>query len=108
MGFNLNDLARIGKEIDGINEAAFSLWSWLPSRAEAEKHHGDCADEKNPGPEAVMREMCQVLGIQEYPNTVHSRIEADKAIEWFSCPCREHDLTREEAAALLAKIRAGR
>lgn len=44
MNFDLADeIIRLGREMSEERDAAFDLWSWLPSKKVAEKHHGDYA-----------------------------------------------------------------
>jgi hypothetical protein len=99
----LQDLVQLGHELESINDKASNLWSWLPSHAEAVKHHGDYACEQRRGHDDVMQEACRVFSV-----LAGYDMPLVEVIEWFSCPCGEHDLTEEEAAEMLKNVKAGK
>lgn len=83
----------LARELEEEDEAAAALWSWLPSRAIAEKHHGDYAMEHRPSPADVMKEAALVFSATKYPEG-----SAPQALaEWnATCPCGEtHDSPEE-------------
>lgn len=61
------DLIRLGEQLADENAAAHDLWSWLPSHAVAEKHHGGYASEHCPDVEDVMKEAAMYLGHLRHP-----------------------------------------
>lgn len=69
--------------LDAEDEAASALWTWLPSHAVAQKHHGDHASEYRPPAADVMREAAMLLAeAKGSPPTPAERAE------WFeACPC---------------------
>ena len=84
-----HDLIRLGEQLAEENNAAHDLWSWLPSHAIAEKHHGDYASEHCPSNGDVMKEAAMYLGHLKHPDVALTPEEQ----EWFTnCPCGEaHD-----------------
>jgi hypothetical protein len=67
---------------------AHDLWSWLPSRAVAEKYHGDNALEHCPSNRDVMTEASMYLGHLKHPDAALTPEEQ----EWFTrCPCGDGD-----------------
>lgn len=83
----INDFISLGRELEKIQEEAYNLWSWLPSRKVAEKHHGDYADEFTPPPSDVMGEAVLYFAKMKYrPNDPLTEEEK----HWFEeCPCGE-------------------
>lgn len=81
-----DELGRLVHEMDEEANAAAGLWSWLPSHAEAQKHHGDFWQDHQPTPAAVMQEAA--LYFSHLKNPLSDKMQR----EWFSCPCGEpHD-----------------
>lgn len=79
-----SEIQRLASQFADEDEAAFTLWSWLPSHAAAEKHHGDYASEHRPSAADIMREAAKVLAEKAgYPPT-----DAERA-EWFARRCGE-------------------
>jgi hypothetical protein len=71
--------------LDDEDNAACDLWSWLPSKAVAEKHHGDYYGNVRPSNADVMSEAAMLLaelrGSQRTP---------EERAKWFErCPCGE-------------------
>lgn len=83
----------LAHELSEENNAAFDLWTWLPSYREALKHHGDYASEFTPSPTDVMREATMYISHDSCP-TEEQRKEAQG---YYDCPCGEdHGGTEEE------------
>lgn len=79
----LRDLVR---RLDADDNAAYELWTWLPSYKVAQKHHGDYASNHQPPAADVMREAAMVFALQARPDSVTPAEQA----EWFEqCPCGE-------------------
>jgi hypothetical protein len=55
-GVTTDALIALGETLARERDAAFYLWTWLPSRAAAERAHGDYASEHRPGNADIMRE----------------------------------------------------
>lgn len=89
------DVIRLGEELAKERNAAFDLWSWLPSHAAAEKHHGDYSDTKFPGVEQVLIEACFWFSDQKYPK---NHTDAERR-EMYRCPCGEDDEELTDADA---------
>jgi len=80
------DLIQLGEELAEENNAAADLWSWLPSHAIAEKHHGDHADNYRPSNRDVMVEASMYLAHLRRPHVPLTPEEQ----KWFTrCPCAE-------------------
>lgn len=77
-----NDIIRFVHELEMQNEAAFNLWTWLPSYKEAEKHHGDYACEFTPSVSDIIKEASMFISDGLVANT-------GKHGDWYSCPCGE-------------------
>lgn len=80
-----DDIMRLAHEMECESNAAFDLWTWLPSHKAAKACHGDYASEHQPDPANVMKEaaMCMALFAG------YSSRSAAESKEWFSCPCGE-------------------
>jgi hypothetical protein len=83
------DIQRFAAELDAQDNAAFDLWSWLPSHKAAKKAHGDYADEHTPSAADIMREAAVVLA-------AHAGYPPSKEVveEWYGCPCGECEHAR--------------
>ena len=80
------ELIRFGQQLAEENAAAYDLWTWLPSHAIAQTHHGDYATEHCPSNSDVMREAALHLARLKHPEQPLT-IEEE---EWFTrCPCGE-------------------
>ena len=93
------DIIRLGEQLSREENAAFDLWTWLPSYKEARKYHGDYADEQRPSTDWIMREACHVLAELKYGE--NAEIE-----DIFKCPCdNEHhpDINTEDVVAGIAE-----
>lgn len=77
----VGQLRSLVRDLDDADNAAFDLWTWLPSYRAAEKHHGDYACEFRPSNADVMIEASQVLGCLK-----HGKPEPEP-----DCPCGEFD-----------------
>ena len=68
------EIVRLAHELEKENNAAFDLWTWLPSHEKATKHHGDYASEFMPSIDEIMKEACDHLnrlkaGVKKWPPT---------------------------------------
>jgi|JI10StandDraft_1071094.scaffolds.fasta_scaffold224436_3 hypothetical protein len=52
----LGSLARAGQEVAGIENEAFSLWTWLPSHKAAQERLGDYASNEQPDLVTLLKE----------------------------------------------------
>jgi len=80
-----DEFIRLGNQLAEERDAAFSLWTWLPSYKEAEKHHGDYAGEHMPSVADIIKEASMFIAHGLNP-TDEQRKEAG---EWYQCPCGE-------------------
>jgi len=86
------DLIHFARQLSEEDDAASDLWSWLPSHAVAQKHHGDYASEHRPSNKDVMTEAALYLARLTRPGEPLTAEEKD----WFeTCPCDE---SHEKAA----------
>lgn len=79
----LEEFEKIIEEKRSNKDAAFQLWTWLPSYKDAQKHHGDYASEFTPCAHDVMIEAC--MFIAKGLNVTEQDIK--DAGEWFVCSC---------------------
>lgn len=80
---NLKSEIRIlSHQLDVEDEAAFNLWTWLPSYKDAKEKHGDYADEYRPTNADVMKEAAIYIGAGLDVTKVEKRV----AEEWFKIP----------------------
>lgn len=87
---NINDFINFAHKLEQQKNAAFDLWSWLPSCEVARKHHGDYYSEHTPSIADVMQEASLLFAkMKNRPNEPLTEEER----EWFArCPCGEsHD-----------------
>jgi len=77
------DIINLGKEFADENDAAFDLWTWLPSHEVTKKHHNDYADEFRPSIKDIMYEASMYMSSIKYgKNEIHD--------DWFNrCCCGE-------------------
>jgi len=98
------ELIRLGQQLAAERDAASDLWSWLPSRKVADKHHGDYSSEHCPSTRDVMIEAAMYIAHLEDSDEDHKvgclahQKDAAEPLdeeeqEWFQrCPCGEdHD-----------------
>lgn len=80
---------QLGETLAADRDAAFSLWTWLPSHKIAEKHHGDYADTVCPTVNDVLVEAAMFLAYLKDEKRAWTPSEE----EWFErCPCGEDHL----------------
>jgi hypothetical protein len=80
-----DEIIRLGHQLDEERNAAYELWSWLPSRTVAERHHGDYYANFTPSVSDILKEAAMVMA----ENAGHETSEQDRK-EWFEkCPCGE-------------------
>jgi len=82
------EIQNLAHEFDAQDNAAFDLWTWLPSHREATKYHGDYASEFMPGIADIMIEASMVLCRMKNGNPV---IDGDPNVDHFQCPCEGMD-----------------
>lgn len=82
-----DQIQSFARQLEQESNAAFDLWTWLPSHQAAKKSHGDYASEFTPDPADIMREaaiyLAQLKGHEPSSETVQ---------EWYGCPCQDCDL----------------
>lgn len=81
-----SQLIALGEQLSSERNAAHDLWTWLPSYAVAQRHHGDYAGEHQPSNCDVMTEAALYLGHIKHPEQPLDATER----KWFEqCPCGE-------------------
>jgi hypothetical protein len=88
-----SEIASLARQFSEEDNAAFDLWSWLPSHKAAEKFHGDRAFNFRPSNADVMREAALVFSLAKY-TTDDDRASwwkrnKEEADSFFKCPCDE-------------------
>lgn len=78
-------LIDLGAQLQAEDEAAFQLWSWLPSYRAAEKAHGEHACEHRPSVRDVLAEAAEYLSHKMNPTPE----QVQEAGELYRCPCGE-------------------
>ena len=73
-------IMNLATKMEKEDEAAFDLWSWLPSCGEAEKYHGDYYCELKPPNHEIMEEAATLFALEK-GYTVSKHL--------FKCPCGE-------------------
>lgn len=58
-----HDLQSLARELEAEDNAAFDLWTWLPSYKAAVASHGDYASEHTPSASDVMKEAAVLLSV---------------------------------------------
>lgn len=92
------DFISLGEQLSREENAAYDLWTWLPSYREAKKYHGDYADEQRPSTDWVMREASSYFADLKYGRL--------KSV--YKCPCDNEfhpDINTED---VLAGIKEGK
>ena len=77
-------IQELARQLEAEDNAAFDLWSWLPSHKAAEKAHGDYASEHTPDPADVMKEAAIYIAFLRGREIGQAEVE-----QWFGCPCQE-------------------
>lgn len=77
-------IQQLARQFEAEDNAAFDLWSWLPSHKAAKKAHGDYADEHRPELADLMKEAAMYFAYLKGHEHTQAEIE-----EWFGCPCKE-------------------
>jgi hypothetical protein len=87
------EMASLLRNLDAEDNAAFDLWTWLPSYKDATTHHGDYASEHKPSNADILREAALVFSLKKYTEQVdidswwsRNKAEADS---FFKCQCGE-------------------
>ena len=77
---NLRDeIKQLAHRFDEEDNAAFDLWTWLPSHKDAVERFGDYASEHMPSTADVMREAAIYIGA----GCDVSKVEPEVAEVWF-------------------------
>lgn len=71
------------RELESQRDAAYNLWTWLPSCREAEKHHCDYAGEHMPRVSDIIKEASMFISHGLKPNEEQTK----DAGEYYQCPC---------------------
>lgn len=88
----LEEIEQIIKEKADNRDAAFQLWTWLPSYKDAQKHHGDYASEFMPSVHDVMIEACMFIA----KGLVITEEDTKNSEGWFTCQCEQgHEVTKD-------------
>lgn len=80
-----DDFIRLGKQLEDESNAAFNLWTWLPSYKDSQKGHGDYASEFMPSVADIMNEAC--CFIADGLNPSEEKIKERGYI--YKCTCEE-------------------
>lgn len=105
----IDEMRKFVREHDDMANAAFDLWTWLPSYHFARREHGDyAADVAQPTFADLMKEATMVLS---YAAGYDKDFDGDEAKEWFGCSCEDcrysKQPTQEELEELFTKYRQG-
>lgn len=74
------EIQMLAKQLEEEDNAAFDLWTWLPSHEIASEHHGDYAAEFMPTIAEIMREAA---------THIHRLKTGAQALAPEPCPCGE-------------------
>ena len=97
-------IIQLGKRLDEQKEAAFELWTLLPSYRAAQIGHGDYAGEHAPSVKDIIIEANLFITHGLAP-TAEQYAEAG---EYYSCPCgEEHSAAEHFGLTPVAPDRAG-
>lgn len=88
---NIQTIIDLGAELDRQRNAAFDLWSWLPSYKVAIKWHGDIASEYMPSIENILYEACIVMA----QHKGHKLSKEDRKF-LAQCPCGDNHQAEEQ------------
>ena len=105
----IGEIRQLARRFDQEGEAAYDLWSWLPSKEITEKYHGDYHSEFCPEPAYVMREACIVFCSQQFPKLA-KQDEGDWKEYCGRCCCGENcqeRYTEFEKGSLVVAFGAG-
>jgi hypothetical protein len=101
------EMASLLRNLDAEDNAAFDLWTWLPSYKDTQAHHGDYTSEHKPSNADILREAALVFSLKKYTEQAEidswwarNKAEADS---FFKCQCgKEHEaLSSKEAGKSL-------
>lgn len=80
-----DQICQLARKIEDEKNAAFDLWTWLPSYKVGQQHHGDHAGNFIPAVADIIREATLVLSQQN-----GFEVSKEDRKEWFEkCPCNE-------------------
>jgi hypothetical protein len=96
-------IMELAHRFESEDEAAFDLWSWLPSEHFAKRGHGDYACEHRPSNAMLMRESALVFSILR---GYIEGMDSPEYLDAFKCPCEEcPNITREELDVFFAEFK---
>lgn len=82
-----SEIRELARRFDDEDNAAFDLWSWLPTHRRAQKDHGDYAHEYRPPLSIIMEEAAAVFAaLRDGPLTPEAEA---RILEEFPCQCGE-------------------
>lgn len=81
-----DQLISLGHDLGEERNAAFDLWTWLPSYKRAQAGHGDHGSSHFPGVRNVIVEAATFIGDRLHPTPD----EVKEAGDLYQCPCGEH------------------
>lgn len=93
-----SQLSEFARQLEEEDNAAFDLWSWLPSHKAAKAAHGDYAAEYTPSAADVMKEAAIYLAALRGSSPAPAEVE-----QWFGCPCQECDQAKGKLPPPLIK-----
>lgn len=79
-----NEIIRLANELENEENAAFDLWTWLPSYKAARANHGDHSSQYRPNVSDILKEASMFISFL-YGYSKDKEQEAG----WFECPCGE-------------------
>lgn len=90
----IDALISLGRELGETKNAAYDLWTWLPSHKRAVAAHGDYADNYTPSIHDVVREATEFISHDCRP----SAEQQTEAGDLYRCPCGDdHGDTDEDS-----------
>jgi hypothetical protein len=81
-----HEIQALARQFDAEDNAAFDLWSWLPSYKEAKKFHGEYVDQHEPSIADIMKEASIFFSHKMNPTPEQIK----EAGEFYKCPCGEN------------------
>ena len=87
-----SQISELAHELEKESEAAFELWTWLPSHRAAEESHEDYASELTPPPHEVMEEANHALRW-----AAGEPFTPESGLKWIVCPCGVCELSNLSA-----------
>lgn len=86
----IDEMRRLVRDHDDIQNEMFNLWTWLPSFYLTMRAHGDYNVEFQPRPADIISEACQVMGlVHGYSATYFGEQVTDFTQLSYECACGE-------------------